>query len=137
MSFSTQLPVTNQPQANLNLRSLDFKQSIPVHEKSLDASLENGHHDHHHDCEHGRTSEHHHSCHNIRLRRFLLPAIFALVALGGLLAWSCVNWPGLPSWGVDLMGRAVDDSTSSQSPFVSKKRQFFPPLTLDFLLKYI
>ena len=133
MSFSTQLPVTNQPQANLNLRSLDFKQSIPVHEKSLDASLENSYH---YRCEHGQTSfSEHHSCHSIRLRRFLLPAIFALVALGGLLAWSYVYWHGLPTWGVDLMGRALD-STSTGSPFQAflQNKCQLAPLTLDLLI---
>jgi hypothetical protein len=119
-----QLSVNNQPQANLDLGSLHFKQSIPVHEKSLDASLENSHHHHH--CEHDQTSfSEHRSCHNIRLRRFLLPAIFALVALGGLLAWSCVNWHGMPVWGVELMGRALgdDNSNSNESLFVQHKRQ--------------
>ena len=131
MSFNcsgihSQPSVTNQPQANLNLASLNFNQSIPVHEKKSldDASLENSHHHHHHHCEHDQTSEHH-RCHNIRLRRFLLPAILVLVALGGLLAWGCVNWHSLPAWGVDLMGRALgdDNSTSNENPFVQNKRQ--------------
>ena len=129
----SQLSVTDQPQANLNLGSLNFKQSIPVHEKSLDASLENSHHRH---CEHDQTSfSEHHSCHNIRLKWFLLPAIFALVALGGLLAWSCVSWYGFPAWGVDLMGRALGDanSTSSESPFIRNKRQL-APLAHDLLI---
>lgn len=116
--------VTNQPQANPNLGSLDLNQ--PIHEKSLDASLENSHHH----CEHDQTPfSEHHSCHNIRLRRFLFPAILALVALGGFLAWSCLN--GMPGWGVDLMGRALGDdtSTSNESAFTKHKRQFLAPLT--------
>jgi hypothetical protein len=117
MSFSN---VTIQPQANLDLATVDLK-SIPIHEKSLDASLEDGHHH----CEHGQTSSSEHpSCHNTRLRRFLLPAILAFVALGSLLAWNCVyGMPnGIPAWGVDLMGRALD----SQSPFIHEKRQLAP-----------
>ena len=107
----SQLSGTIQPQANPSLnRDGDLgKQSSPVHEKSLDASLENTSH-HYHYYEHGQTSlsEHHTSCHNlkkIRLRRFLLPVIlFIFVALGGFLAWSC-----MPAWGLDLMRRGPGD----------------------------
>ena len=123
--------VTNQPQANLILGSQDLNQSI--HEKALlDASLENSHNHH---CEHDQTSfSEHHSCHNIRLRRFLLPAIFALVAFGGLLAWSCFN--GMPTWGVELMGRALDDTTSNESTFTKNKRQFSSTHTWLYILIY-
>ena len=111
----SQLFVTNQPQANLNLGSPNFKQSIPIHEKGLDrvdATLEDSYHQH---CEHGQTSSfsEHHNGHNIRLRRVLLPAIFALVALGGMLAWSFVNWHRLPAWKVHLMGRALAKRSAS------------------------
>ena len=112
--------VTNQPQPILDLESLDFKQSIPVHEK-CPTSLENeDHHHHHHHCEHGQTSfSEHDRCHNSRLRRFMIPAIFLVVALFGLLAWNCVH--GMPAWGVtNLMGR----DTTNQSAFVHKKRKF-------------
>ena len=46
-------------------------------------------------CEHGQTlpSEHRRR-HNIRLKQLILPALVTLLALGGLLAWSCVNWHG-------------------------------------------
>ena len=112
--------VTNQPQAILDLESLDFKQSIPVHEKGP-ASLENDSDDHH--CEHGQTSfSEHKRCHNSRLRRFLLPTISVLVlALLGFLAWNCVHGMPVPGWGVNLMGRATDNS--NQSAFVHKKRK--------------
>jgi hypothetical protein len=106
----SQLSGTIQPQANPILNGDLGKQSSPVHEKSLDASLENTSH-HYHYYEHGQTSlsEHHHSCHNlkkIQLRRFLLPVLlFVFVALGGFLAWSC-----MPAWGLDLMRRGLDDS---------------------------
>ena len=119
-SFNHQ-SVTIQPQANLDLGSLDFKQPIP------DEKLEKSHYQHH-DCDHCQTSSsEHHRCHNIRLRRFLLPAIFAFVALVIFLAWSCPNGK-MPAWGIDLMGRAVLDSTtdstsSNESPFVKHKRQ--------------
>jgi hypothetical protein len=124
--ISSQLAVTNQPPANLDLGSLDFKQSIPFHEKSLEASLDNGHEQHCH-CEHGQPSSlGHHACHNIRLRQLLLPAVLVLVALGGLLAWSCVSGHGVSDWGFDnLVGRALGDDTSSSGSniFVQNKRQ--------------
>lgn len=99
-----QLPIADQPQA------------IPVLEKTFDASLENNY-DYHHDCEHGQTlfSEHHNSHNSIRLRRFLLPAIFALVALGSLLAWSCANWYDWGPWGGDLIGRTLQDGDNKNS----------------------
>lgn len=123
----SQLFVTNQPQANLNLGSLDFKQSIPIHEKSLDALLEDSYHHH---CEHGQISSfsEHHNCHNILLRRVLLPAIFALVALGGMLAWSFVNWHGFPAWEVDLMGRTLGKRSAS-TWFDSNLHRQLAPLT--------
>jgi hypothetical protein len=112
----SQLSVTIQlePEANLN-----NKQLIPVHEpeKSLEASLENGTGHHHHHCEYGQIPfPEHHSYHNsnIQLRRFLLSVIvFVFVALGSLLAWSCVN--AMPAWGFDLVGRALDDNLNSTS----------------------
>ena len=98
--------ITNQPQAL----------AIPVPEKSIDtASLENGY-PHHHGCElHGQTFSEHHRGHNIRLRQFLFPAIFSLVTLGGLIAWSFVNWYGWGPWGADLMGRDDKQSTPEKT----------------------
>ena len=109
----SQLSVTNEPQAHLNLGSLDFEQLISIHDS--EKGLENNISHHHHDCEHGQASScsEHHSYHNNRPIRFLLAAIFALVALGGLLAWSCVNWHSLPvqvwDYEVDLIGRTFSD----------------------------
>lgn len=118
---SQQHSVTNQPQANLDLGSLDFKE---LNEKNLDASLENGH-PHHCRCEHGQNSfSGHRSGRNIRLRRFLLPAIFVLVVLGGFLAWSCVN--GVPAWGAELMRRDISDSDDPNNTFIHHKRQLAP-----------
>jgi hypothetical protein len=125
----SQLSVTRaiQPEANLDLGSQDFKEPIPVtvHEKSLEASIENGHHHHH--CEYGHLersesfSEHHssHNNSNIQLRRFLLPAIFVtvFVALGGLLAWSCVMVNAMPAWEFNLMGRALASDDNLNSTF--------------------
>lgn len=131
MSFNyrdiySQLSVTNQPQANINLGSLDFKKSSPTDEKSFVASLENSHH-HHCELEHGQNSfsnlKHHTSSHTNRLKRFLLSAIFSLVALCSLLALSCVELHGLPPWeveGADLMGRALDVETRN-STLVTQK----------------
>lgn len=112
--ISSQPAVTNQPQANLDLGFLDLKQSIPFHEKSLETSLDNGHEQHCY-CEHGQPSSlGHHACHNIRLRQLLLPAVLVLVALGSLLAWSCVSEYGVSDWGFDnLVGRAFGNTSSS------------------------
>ena len=108
---------TIPPQAILDLEPLDFNQSIPVHEKT---SLENGHHHH---CEHGQETlflEHdstscpsHNSSFRLRRFKFLLPTIFFLVvALVGLLAWSCVN--GMPVLGVNLMRRDTSNTNTCE-----------------------
>ena len=98
--------ITNQSQANRNLGSLDFNQPIPVHWGKKSLVAENSQPEgHHRQCEHGQTSFSE-RCHKIRfkLRRFVLPAIFVIVALGGLLAWGFVN-NGTPALGADLMRR--------------------------------
>jgi len=107
--------VTNQPPAKLVLGSIS---TFPVHEKRL----QNDDDERHYQCEHGQTSpSEHHRCHNIRLRQLIWPALLVLLALGGLLAWSCVNWHGWSTWGVDsLVGRALNDTTSSND-FVHRK----------------
>ena len=69
--------------------------SIPFHEKTFNASLENDHHEQDHYCEYGQTSSGHHSCHNIRLRQLLLLAMLSLLVLAGIFAWSCINWHSL------------------------------------------
>ena len=129
MSFFNHHHITSQPEANPDLGSLDLKQ-ISVQEKNFDsdASLENGHH-HDHRCEHGHTtttsSSEHDSCHNVRLRRFLIPAILVFIAFGGFLVWSCAS--GMPAWSGDLMRRALGDgSTSNESSFTKHKRQWAP-----------
>ena len=74
---------------------LDFNQS-PSHAKSFEALSENSHHEPSRNCEHGeKSSPVHHSCHNILLRQLLLLVMLSLLALGVLLAWSCVNWHSL------------------------------------------
>jgi hypothetical protein len=124
MSFFTYHDIRSQlsfAQTNLKIgsESLEFNKSIPVQEKSLDASMALG--DYH--CEHG--------CLNMnistRLRRFFLPAVtvFVFVALGGLIAWSCGTVNGTPasSWEVNLMGRALhNNSTSSSKSHASSHR---------------
>jgi hypothetical protein len=126
----SQISYTIQPQANLNLGSLEFHQSNPYREKSLYASLDNSHHyyrDLPSHCERGRleTSLDHSDCHknwNIRLRGYILvPTIFVLVVtLGGLLAWRCHR----AAWKVDLMRRDV------RTVIVGTPGQF-APLTHD------
>ena len=68
----------------------------PSHKKSFEALFENSHHEPSRDCEHSETSSPlHHSCHNILLRHLLLLVMLSLLALGVLLAWSCINWHSL------------------------------------------
>ena len=114
-------------QTNLNLEpeSLDLNQSNPVHEKTLDTSLEKPESHHHYHCEYGQTSfsEDHQSCRTdsnsqLTRRQFFFSTTFLFLSLGGWLAWSCIN--SMPATrGVGLMGRrALDDylnSTSNQS----------------------
>jgi hypothetical protein len=101
---------SSQPQAILDLESLDFNQSIPPVHDLEKASLENSHDDYDHHCrelEHGPAAPGQTSFserNNSRLRRFLLPALFVFaLALVGFLAWSCFN--GIPATGVILMKR--------------------------------
>ena len=119
MSFLINRDILIQHQANRSFGSQNIKESIP--EKSLDASLENNHHRYHDHYEHGQletlalSSEHHagtNSSYDTRLKQFL-PAIFIFVALGSLLAWSCID--GMNAWepGVDLFGRALGDNSTS------------------------
>ena len=90
--------ITDQFHEKLVLGYKESMYTFPVQERSLQ------HHDdkQHFQCEHGQTfpSEHRRR-HDIRLRRLILPALLILLALGGLLAWSCVNWDGWSTGGVD------------------------------------
>jgi hypothetical protein len=117
----SQSSATIQPQTDFNrqvgtpspTRSGEFNQSILLQEKSLDASLKNGHD--HWQYEHGQRTSLLSDSEDPRfkLRRFLLPVIlvvFVTVALGGLLAWSCVS--NMPAWGVDLTRRAALEERS-------------------------
>jgi hypothetical protein len=96
-------------QVDSSLESFNQYQLIPsAHERRFEpSSLENNHREQHYDCEHGQTSSSgRHSCHNIRLRQLLLPAMLALLVLGGLLlAWSCVNWYDWGPGSDDLLRR--------------------------------
>ena len=133
--------VTDQPQASPDLGSLNVNQPISPEasafdEKSIENSLENGHHERERErnchCEHGNhplsfSTHHRQSCYNVRLRELFLPVMICLLALGGLLALSCVNWHDWSSWGGDgLMRRALTDttttSTSTGSTFTHNKR---------------
>ena len=121
----------NQPsdtihhQTDLNLpipnptRSEEVNQSIPLHEKSLDleASLKNSG-QYYHGEHHGQKT----STPAIRLRRFLLPAIFVIVALGGFLAWRCFK-NNMLAWEVDLMARALE---SRDAPLQSQLSPLLP-----------
>ena len=113
--------VTIQPQPNVNLdepESIDLKQSITLNEKSLEDSLEKGHHH----CEYVQTSfsEDHSSCHSLNSqltrRRVFLSATFLFPALGGLLTWSCVN--GMPTTrgvGLIIMGRSAPNNSDNSN----------------------
>ena len=114
--------VTNQPHAKLVLGSKESISTVPIQEKSLQ---NDGSDERHCQCEHDQISPSgHRRCHNTRLKQLILPALLALLVLGGLLAWSCVNGHGWSTWGVDsLVGRAVNDTTSGNT-FVHRKRQY-------------
>ena len=98
-----QVSISTSPyhQLNSDPESLACKHSIPafpLHQQSL---LDKDHHEpNHHDC------AKHHTCHTVSLRQLILPGtMIALVALFGLLAWSCVNWHGWSNWEVDNLVR--------------------------------
>jgi len=96
---------TKQPQAKIVLGSKESIYTLPVERTCLQHYYD----EEHYQCKHGQTSppEHRH-CHNIRLRRLILPALLVLLALGGLLA---INWHGWSTWGVDsLAGRDFNDT---------------------------
>ena len=104
--------VTNQP----HLKPVfGYKESIstsPVQERSLQND------DDEKNCqyEHGQTFPlaEHRRRHNIRLKKTILPSLFVLLALGGLLVWSCVNWHGWSTGGIDgLVGRASNGESAS------------------------
>ena len=112
--------VTEQPLPSSKL-SLDV-QSTP-----LGSSLSEKYHD---ECQQHLSANprsaceecHHHStvaplsnhrrCHGGRLRSHLIPALIALLVLGGALAYICLNH-GISALGMDgLIARAVDDTTT-------------------------
>ena len=79
--------VTNQPQEILDLES----RKSTSNEKNPSSFPANNHYERICHCERGgQTLSSGHT--DIGSRRLLLPAVLALLALGGLLAWSCVNW---------------------------------------------
>ena len=77
--------------------------------EKISSSFENDCHeqDCHYDSEQGQT---YHSGHDIRLRQILLPAMLILVAVGGLLAWKCINWHNCEEPGFDYLERRLDAS---------------------------
>jgi len=104
--------ITNwQPDATPVLGSEESITTVSVEE----ISLQHRYDEEHYRWEwHDQTSSAHGRCwHNtIRLRKFILPALLAvLVVLGGLLAWSCVNWHGWSNLGVDSLERRAVNLT--------------------------
>lgn len=65
----------------------------------------------------------HRKCHGSRLRRFLVPALAALLTLSAVLALSCVtgfDFFGLAAGG--LVKRATDPNGNTDGTFVNNKR---------------
>ena len=110
--------VTNQPQDNLDLGSLDFRRSIPHHEKSRDALLDYDH-EQNNPYEYGPPSSSVHHDTSCQLRHLVfLPLILAPSALCMLaLIYVRVYGPDFLNWGYNsLVGR---DDTSTMG-FSSK-----------------
>ena len=99
--------VTNQPHPKPVLGYEDSISTFPVQKRSL----QNNDDDQHRQCKHGQTfpSEHRRR-HNIRLRKIIFLTLLVLLALCGLLAWSCINWHGWSTGEVNsLVGRDFND----------------------------
>ena len=100
------------------------------------------------ECHHHSTaaSSNRRRCHNGRLRRLLVPALIALLLLGGALAYGCLNH-GFSALGMDdLVARAVTDTTTgNESTFTKHKCElqipffflFFISLSLRRFLMYV
>ncbi|KAL0948358.1 hypothetical protein HGRIS_010941 [Hohenbuehelia grisea] len=70
----------------------------------------------------GRAPMHHNSCHNHRLRRFVVPALGLLLAVGAIIAFiSCAGEYGFSGMAEGLVARATDPNNPNQSPFISRK----------------
>ncbi|KAF8151353.1 hypothetical protein B0H34DRAFT_678003 [Crassisporium funariophilum] len=117
--------IASQPQARTDLAASDLvslteKAAHPIHAP----------HAHTHEADENACNQcdappsEHRGCHNATLRRLFLPAIIALLLLGGLLAYGCASGHGAPAWMDGLVRRAVGDGTSSSGtggPFVNRK----------------
>lgn len=133
--------VTEQPLPSGKL-SLDMQSTpLSLSEKYSDECQQQA--DHSCSCE----ESHHHStapspnrrrCHNGRLRLLFVPALIALLLLGGALVYFCMNH-GLSALGMDgLLARAVSDTTTgNESTFTKHKCKsrslFFVSLFAVFL----
>ncbi|KDR71539.1 hypothetical protein GALMADRAFT_789508 [Galerina marginata CBS 339.88] len=127
--------VTEQPQPSAAIYPLDAKlvapSSVEYDEKVFHDDNEGVAHNHQNSCDcqsqsqsHTPSSDHRH-CHNGRLRRFLVPALLALVFLAGLFTFSCMSGHSVAGWGADsLFSRAVTDGTTgngTQGSFIHNK----------------
>jgi len=76
----------------------------------------------------------HRRCHGGRLRSLLIPALIALLVLGGALAYICLNHGMMMSaLGMDnLIARAVDDTTTGGESFFTKHK-CKPRIQIPFL----
>ncbi|KIM43911.1 hypothetical protein M413DRAFT_442977 [Hebeloma cylindrosporum] len=88
-------------------------------------------------CHQHSTSSNHRHCHNGRLRRLLVPALIALVLLGGALAYTCL-FHGLSLVGMeDLVARAVTDTASGGESTFTKHKLYLIVIFVGLLVVVI
>jgi hypothetical protein len=82
---------------------------------SLPVDFENDHYEQNYHCEGGQILSSEDHSHNIRLRQLLLPAIFAILVIGGLLAWTYVHRHALSDQGIEnlILERAINARTAA------------------------
>jgi len=132
--------VTEQPLPSGKL-SLDMQTTpLGLSEKYSDECQQQA--DHSCSCE----ESHHHltapspnrrRCHNGRLRLLLVPALIALLLLGGALVYFCMNH-GLSALGMDgLVARAVSDTTTGTESTFTKHKLYLIVIFVGLLVVVI
>ncbi|PPQ87234.1 hypothetical protein CVT25_004084 [Psilocybe cyanescens] len=124
------IAVTEQPQPSSGIYPMDQKFNIDVelNEKMNstrgDGQLINRHSPSCECSQHPPQANHRH-CHNGRLRRFLIPAIIAVIIVAGLMTFACMGGYDLDGWGADnLVSRAIGGGTgnpNNNNTFVHRK----------------